>query len=135
MTKKELQELIKYWQNTAEHDYETMISLFKSKRYSSALFFGHIILEKILKGLVVENTKEQAPRIHDLVRLEELTDLNSSNERKEFLKEVNTFNIRTRYPDYRLKFYKLCTKDFSQKYFNEIIKLYKELCQKLKQKK
>lgn len=53
----------------------------------------------------------------------------------ELLKEVNSFNIKTRYPDYKLKFYKLCDKKFTKNYFVKIIVLYKKLCQKLTQKK
>lgn len=67
----EQKELVKYWLKTAEHDYETMVGLYRIKRYADCLFFGHIVLEKVLKALVVQTTKKQAPRIHDLVRLQE----------------------------------------------------------------
>jgi len=49
-----------------------------------------------------------------------------------FLKEVNNFNIRVRYPDYKLRFYKICTKEFTEIRFNRIVKLYKKLCLKLR---
>jgi hypothetical protein len=49
MKKEDVKKVIKYWQKTAEHDYEVMLYLFKGKKYSESLFFGHIILEKILK--------------------------------------------------------------------------------------
>jgi len=42
-------QLIKYWKATADHDYDTMVSLYKLKRYDACLFFGHIVLEKIKK--------------------------------------------------------------------------------------
>jgi len=131
----DIKKIVKYWEVTAEHDYETMVALFKSKRYSDSLFFGHIILEKILKGLVVQKTKTEAPYVHDLARLHELAKLSFSKEKISFLNKINDFNIRCRYPEYKLKFYKLCTKEYTEKYLNEIIKLYKELCQTLKQKK
>lgn len=41
-----IKDLIKYWFDTAKYDYETMLSLFKSKRYSDSLFYGHLVLEK-----------------------------------------------------------------------------------------
>ncbi|MFH1187972.1 MAG: HEPN domain-containing protein [bacterium] len=128
-------EIALYWQKTAEHDYETMLSLFKSERYSDSLFFGHIVLEKILKGLVVKEIKEQAPYIHDLVRLQEIAQLELPKEEISFLNKINDFNIRSRYPEYKLQFYKICTKEYTKNYLDEIIKLYKKLCQKLKQKK
>jgi HEPN domain-containing protein len=124
--------IVKYWLATAEHDYETMASLFKSKRYSDCLFFGHIVLEKILKAHVVKKTKKEAPKMHNLVMLEELSGLNLEIEDKEFLSVVNRFNMRTRYPDVKLNFYKLCTREYAKINTDKIKKLYKELCRKMK---
>jgi HEPN domain-containing protein len=135
MKKINVKELIKYWQATAKHDYETMLGLFKIKRYSDCLFFGHIVLEKILKGLVVAEIKKQAPYIHDLVRLKEIANLNLSPEEISLLNKVNDFNIRSRYPEYKLQFYKTCTREYAKNYLDEIIILYKKLCRELKQKK
>ena len=135
MKKEKVEEIVKYWQITAKHDYDTMIGLFKIKRYSDCLFFGHIILEKILKGLVVEKTEKQAPYIHDLIRLKEIAEIEIEEEEIKLLNRVNDFNIRSRYPEYKLQFYKQCTKNYTENYLKEIIKLYEKLCQKLKQKK
>lgn len=133
--RRDIKQLIKYWQVTSERDYETMLYLFKTKRYPETLFFGHIILEKILKAQVVKITKEEAPKTHDLVRLAELGRLDLIKEKVEYLKIVNRFNMRTRYPDAKLKFYKQCTRTYTVDNLNKIKKLYKELCQKLKQKR
>ena len=73
LSKERVEKLIEYWYKTAEHDYKTMLSLYRTKRYSDSLFFGHIILEKVLKGLVVKESKRQAPYIHDLIRLSEIS--------------------------------------------------------------
>ena len=135
MKEENVKKVIKYWQITAEHDYDTMVGLFKIRRYSDCLFFGHIILEKVLKGLVVKKTKEQAPYIHDLIWLREIAEIELKKEEIKFLNKVNDFNIRARYPEYKLQFYKQCTKDYTKDYLKEIIKLYEKLCQKLKQKK
>lgn len=129
---RETKRITQYWQKTAEHDYETMLVLFKSKRYSDALFFGHMVLEKILKAYVVQNTKKQAPYVHDLVRLAELAHLELSEEELDVLDIVNDFNIRARYPEYKLKFYKKCTKKYTEKHLENIKILYKTLCQKMK---
>lgn len=58
MSKEDIKKLIKYWVETAKHDYETMISLFKSKRYSDSLFYGHIVLEKNIKGNSSQRNKK-----------------------------------------------------------------------------
>lgn len=127
-----MEEVVQYWIATAEHDRETMDVLFSSGRYSDSLFFGHIILEKILKGLVVRNTKEQAPYIHDLSRLQELSGIVLSDEEIDLLDQTNDFNIRTRYPEQKLEFYKKCTKEYTEKYLSKINNLYQKLCKELK---
>ena len=135
MKKEDVKKVVKYWQITAEHDYETMNGLFKIKRYSDSLFFGHIVLEKILKGLVVQETKKEAPYIHNLTKLAELSKCNLPKDEMDLLDIVNKFNIRSRYPEYKLQFYKQCDKEYAKNYLDKITKLYKKLCQKLKQKK
>ena len=135
MKKENVKKLTKYWQIIAERDYETMLGLFKIKRYPESLFFGHIVLEKILKGLVVAEIKNEAPYIHNLTKLAEISKCDLSKEELDLLDEVNDFNIRARYPEYKLQFYKQCDKEYAKNYLDKINKLYKKLCQKLKQKK
>lgn len=135
MDAKNIQKLTKYWAKTAEHDYETMLSLFKTRRYSDTLFYGHMVLEKILKGLIVRSTQKQAPYIHDLVRLQEVADLKLSEKEINLLDEINDFNIRARYPEYKLRFYKLCTRTYTKSYIDKIIPLYQKLCQDIRRKK
>ena len=133
MTTKEIKDAIKYWGKTAEHDYTTMVALFESKRYSDSLFFGHIILEKILKGLYVKKNREQAPFTHDLTFLNKDLQNNLSEKENKFLDEVNNFNIRARYPDAKFKFYKECTRSYASGKLKEIEIIYKKLWKKLKQ--
>jgi len=132
MTEKEIKNAIEYWKNVAEHDHKTMEYLFKGKEYSNTLFFGHIVLEKVLKGLFVKKLGEQPPFTHDLVRLEELTGLGLSKKDIIFLNDVNEFNIRARYPEKKLAFYKKCTLKYTKENLEKIENLYKNLCQKLK---
>lgn len=128
---KEINNLIKYWQKTAEHDHKTMMSLFNSKRYSDSLFYGHLALEKILKALVIKETKDHAKPIHNLVVLSKDANLLLDKVDLEFLAEMNKFNIRARYPDYKLSFYKLCTLRYTEPRIKKVKALYKKLCQKL----
>ncbi|MBT9168750.1 MAG: hypothetical protein DDT19_02098 [Syntrophomonadaceae bacterium] len=132
MNNKEIKNAISYWGKTAKHDYETMLVLFKTKRYSDCLFFGHIALEKILKALVVKKIGEQAPYTHDLVRLEKIAEIGLGKEMIELLNQVNDFNIRARYPEHKLAFYKKCNYQYAKKYYEKIKKMYKDLCCKLK---
>lgn len=126
-----ISEIEKYWFKSAEHDYETMLSLYHSKRFSACLFFGHIVLEKVLKGLVVAKTKKSAPFTHDLLTLAQLLPEELFKEKDfDLLDDVSRFNIRARYPDVKLKFYKQCTAGYTKKYFGAIKLLYQKLCQR-----
>ena len=126
---------IQYWIKTSEHDYETMQGLFKIRRYADSLFYGHIVLEKILKARVVKASGKEAPRIHNLVVLAKLSGIEFSQEDLEFLATVNRFNMRARYPDIKLNFYKLSTAKYTKDKLDKIKKFYQTLCQNLKLKK
>ncbi|MDA2936244.1 HEPN domain-containing protein [Patescibacteria group bacterium AH-259-L05] len=132
MSPKDLKEVVQYWLTTSQHDYKTMLGLFRIKRYSDCLFYGHIVLEKILKALVVQKTKKQAPYTHNLNLLAKLTKIRFTKTDLELIKTVNRFNIRARYPDAKFEFYKVCTKAYTEKYLREIKHLYKILCQKVR---
>lgn len=135
MKKEDRKKLIDYWRKTAAHDYDTMQSLFTSKRYDASLFFGHIVLEKILKALAVKTTGEHAPYTHDLLRLAKISQIALSSQDVELLDEVNDFNMEARYPENKMDFYKKCTRGYTKKYFEAIVILYEELCRQLKSKK
>ncbi len=109
-------EIIKYWSATSKQDFESAEILFENKKYSHALFFCHLSIEKILKALIVRKTHVAPPLIHDLVRLAEKTDLTLSDKLKENLAEISSFNIQARYDDYKLSFYKKAKKRFAAKY-------------------
>ncbi|MEK9165523.1 MAG: HEPN domain-containing protein [Patescibacteria group bacterium] len=135
MSKIQVKNIIEYWQKTAAHDYKTMLWLLKGKRYSDALFYGHIILEKILKGLVVEETKKPAPHIHNLTKLAEISGCPLTEDQWRILDATNKFNIRCRYPDYKLRFYQQYNKRTIVKpEIDKIQRLYQILWKELEQK-
>lgn len=136
MTRQDIKKLQEYWVKTAKRDYETMLGLFEIKRYPESLFFGHIVLEKILKAHVAKHIKKQAPKTHNLMQLMELAELNLPDDDKNLLDLVNIFNLRSRYPDYKLKFFKTYNKkEAAKEKIDKIKKLYNKLCQKLTLKK
>lgn len=128
-------QLIAYWFGNAESKLAVMETLYKNKKYSDALFFGHLALECILKAIVVQATKDHAPRTHNLTRLAELGKLTLTLEQKKFLAQVNEFNLQARYPDVKFMFYKQCTKKFTDRYRLPIRKFFHVICQELKRKK
>ncbi|KKU98043.1 MAG: HEPN domain protein, partial [Candidatus Wolfebacteria bacterium GW2011_GWE1_48_7] len=127
LTKQEVKKSVVYWQTVAKHDYETMVGLFKLKRYSDSLFYGHLVLEKTLKALVVKNTGAHPKPIHNLSVLAQDAGIDLSKEDREFLAEVSKFNIYARYPDYKLSFYKLCNLEYTKPRIEKIKALFKKL--------
>ncbi len=123
-----IKEHIDYWLKSAEYDFNTAQTLFKNKQYAWCLFIGHLVLEKTLKAIWVrDNNNKVPPKVHNLVVLAGETKLNVSDEIKLQLLNINDFNIETRYPDYRLEFYKRCDRKFTEEKFKIIKEIFKWL--------
>jgi len=76
----------------AEEDWEVANQLIASDKIRHGLFFLHLSLEKILKAHVCHNTKDIAPRVHNLISLSELSGISFEQRQTEFLSEINPFN-------------------------------------------
>jgi len=133
MNKPERSQSITYWLNSAEHDLDVAESLFNNAKYDWCLFIAHLVLEKTLKAFYVKEIGLVPPRVHDLLRLADMVKIEFDEETMEFLDGVNTFNISVRYPDEKMKFYKMCTHDFTKEQFQRIKEIYKCLLQKIRQ--
>jgi len=105
--------MTKFWLDSSEEDFETMITLFENKRYSWSLFIGHLMIEKLLKSLYVKLKNDYPPYIHNLLRLAEKCNLELNDEQRFILTTVTAFNINARYDDYKLSFQKICTPEFT----------------------
>ncbi|MFH0729361.1 MAG: HEPN domain-containing protein [Pseudomonadota bacterium] len=122
---------IVYWVDSANHDLDVAETLFRNKKFDWCLFIAHLVLEKMLKAFYSKNVGILPPRIHDLVRLANMSKVDFDENTLEFLDAVNTFNISTRYPDEKLKFYKICTYEFTKEQFQRIKEIHKWLLEKL----
>ncbi|NVO12382.1 MAG: HEPN domain-containing protein [Bacteroidales bacterium] len=122
MGKKEIdiEKLIKYWIETSDDDFETMMAMYETKRFSWSLFVGHLMIEKLLKAYYVKSKQDFPPFIHNLLRLAELAELGVNEEQKVFFVTVTAFNINARYDDYKLSFQKKCTLEYTTKWINEL---------------
>ncbi|MBZ0177745.1 MAG: HEPN domain-containing protein [Melioribacteraceae bacterium] len=127
------EEHINYWLESAEHDLETSDTLFEADKYDWSLFIGHLVLEKLLKAVFVKNNENKIPpKVHNLVRLAELSLIELDEERKVLLDKINDFNVEARYPEYKNELYKTCTKEFAEENRNHIKELYQWLKSQLK---
>jgi len=110
-------DLVKYWFDTAEEDWKTAEGLFDLGHYMQTLFYVHIALEKYLKGLIVKDGKEP-PFDHNILGIAKMARIDLDNDQLSHITEINTFNIRARYDDYKRSFYKKATLEYTQEYFN-----------------
>src|SRR3989339_2122032 len=115
------QEHIDYWLSSSNADLGSAQSILKTGKFIWSLFVAQLSLEKLLKAFWVrDNESNFPPRTHDLNRIANETKLSLTDEEKEFLAEVSSFNIEVRYPDYKNLFTQKCTKEFADKYLTAI---------------
>lgn len=123
-------DLMNYWIESSDRDYESMKKNFETEQYTWALFIGHLTIEKLLKAIYAKVNKENPypPKIHNLNILAEKCNIKLDERRARMLIVCNSFNISARYEDYKNEFYKRCTK----KYTLEQIKNIEEIREWLK---
>ena len=108
---------IEYWKSSANHDIGTAEALFYAEKYDWCLYIGHIVLEKSIKAIYVKNREATPPKSHKLDYLADEAKILLPQDKLDYLKIVNQFNLEARYPDYKQSFYDLCTKEFTTEHF------------------
>lgn len=98
--------IVKKWLDYANADLEAAEILMKHPKsswsYQLAVLHCHQAIEKLLKTVIVSKG-EEVYKIHDIVRLGEMSKLELSPESQEYLKELNAHYQPSRYPDIRYK--------------------------------
>ena len=95
------EERIDYWLNIAEYDLETAEAMYSTGRWLYVAFMCHQVIEKTLKAYWCATQEDAPPYIHSHKRLAAGSGLyaNMSDEQKDFLNTVTTYNIEARYPE------------------------------------
>ncbi len=114
--------LMEYWQNSSDEDYNVMNVLYSNKKNSYSLFFGHLVIEKLLKGLYAKNNEESPYTIksHNLLALAEKCNLDLTDEQVKKLQIITQFNISARYDDYKETFNQKCTDEYTSEQIKNI---------------
>ncbi len=87
------------WLKIARYDLKVADDCFKAANYLTCLEKCHNALEKLLKGIISENSLETR-KIHDLLRLaSEALLTNLQTEALDLFQELNSIYMSTRYPD------------------------------------
>jgi len=110
-----IEQSINHWVTDSDKDFNTMLSMFKSKHYTWCLFVGHLSLEKLLKAKFIQVHKNvNVPKIHDLLSLAIKCNIEPNSEQENKLDLVTSFNLATRYQDQKLIFHRTCTAEFAK---------------------
>lgn len=91
---------IEYWKSGAKSDLETADILIRNKKLTQGLFFCHLCIEKISKALVVKNTKEFAPKSHDIFYLSDKAGIILPEEKQTIIQILMKYQLEGRYPEF-----------------------------------
>ena len=97
------EEKVRYWLDIADYDIDTAEAMYKTKRWLYVAFMCHQVIEKTLKAYWSAKRDDIPPYIHNHKRLAEGCGLYEqlSEEQKDFIDTISTFNIQARYPEYK----------------------------------
>jgi HEPN domain-containing protein len=77
---------INYWVETAQYDWAGSEEAFIAKRYVHCLFWAHLTLEKLAKAHWVRTNQDNIPpKIHNIVRLLEMSNIHLGEAMMKFL--------------------------------------------------
>jgi HEPN domain-containing protein len=98
----DIEKQIAHWKTSGEEDWAAAQRLLEGGMIRHGLYFSHLALEKLLKGLVCRQTRDLPPRIHNLVSLLELAGLAAEADdlMAQSLAQMNAFQMEGRYPDF-----------------------------------
>jgi HEPN domain-containing protein len=128
-----IQEHINYWLESAEYDLNAAESMYQTGYFVWCLFIGHLVLEKTLKAIYVQSSNNKVPpKIHNLLKLSTLSNLDLSAEQIDVFEDVNDFHIEGRYSEFKNELYKVATKQYTYENFGRIKAQYKWLKSQIK---
>lgn len=98
-----MNEKVIYWQDLSDYDMETAVAMLETKRYLYVGFMCHQSIEKLLKAYMCAQSIQPLPKIHNLIRLAEQSELfeRMNDKQRKTLFLLNPLNIESRYPTYK----------------------------------
>ena len=128
----EKEHIIEYWANSSNRDWKAAKDLASSGNLVQALFFAHLVIEKLLKAhWVKDNSEDFPPRTHNLEFLLSQTLLTLPMEDIDELRIMSAWNIEGRYQDYKDLIFKTTTKDYIAAKFETVNRIRDWLLEKL----
>jgi len=90
---------VEQWVEKATYDLDTAKAMLRSRRYVYVFFCCQQAVEKAIKAVYVFKKADFPPRLHSLVPLAELTEIELTAERERLFTRLSEYYIRTRYPE------------------------------------
>ncbi len=127
-----MERFVSHWVERAEYDLETARSMLDTGRYLYVGYMCQQAVEKVLKGIIAQQNKENLP-IHNLNRLAQVAgienDLNA--EQFNFLAELTPYCIEARYGDYRESLSEIINEQRAREVYAKTKEIFKWLYQKI----
>lgn len=129
-------DLMNYWIKSSDNDYNVMLDLREKKRNTYCLFFGQLLIEKLLKAYYAKMNKNApyAPRTHELAYLANKMNMKLNEKQEDMLETISDFNMEARYGDYKYTFELKCTDEYTNTWIENIKELRKWLKELLMEK-
>lgn len=88
----------KEWMLQAEYDMRAAEKMFETGVYPYTIFMCHLSIEKALKALYVLKLKKEPPKMHDILALTMMLNLEPEEEIMAFIRNFSSASVRARYP-------------------------------------
>ncbi len=128
----EISEKVEYWRDIADYDIQTARSMQTAGRYLYTVFMCRQASEKLLKANYIRKFSKEAPFSHNLVYLNSLMALSTSDKQIKLMAELTTYYIEGRYPTYKKKLSALIDREKAGSILRETEALFEWLTSKLK---
>jgi HEPN domain-containing protein len=127
-----MDKIVSHWVERAEYDLETAKSMLDTGRYLYVGYMCQQAVEKVLKGIIAQQNKENLP-IHNLNRLAQVAgienDLNAGQ--FNFLAELTPYCIEARYGDYRESLSEIINEQRAREVYAKTQEIFQWLYQKI----
>jgi HEPN domain-containing protein len=95
------EEVILFWLKSSTDDVKTAKAMLLAKRYNYTMFMCQQALEELLKAIIVIQTNDHPPYLHDLILLSRKIKLKVPNHILKHLTDINPHYIIARYKPQR----------------------------------
>ena len=105
---------VQAWKLSALEDIKLGKDLFTQGKNAHALFFLHLAIEKVIKGVHQHLKHEPSLFVHDLYKLATNAGIEVAESEKLELDEISIFNVAARYDIFKLRLHQKATPEYTR---------------------